>query len=189
MPNIEQSALVLALSSALRERGSWAGETHIQKAGYLLQHLLNVPLAANFILYKHGPFSFDLRGLLAEMESQQFVAWEPRPYPYGPTLVPGSCGQLLQDFAKSPKTFQPQIEFVAEKLASKRVADVERLATALYVTLDNGVPKNERSPRIHALKPHVTIREAEAAVAEIDSLRSEAEQKGLVSGRTSATTG
>jgi hypothetical protein len=58
MQRIEQSGLIAVLADSLRKRGSWAGETHIQKAGYLLQELLGVPLNMKFILYKHGPFSF-----------------------------------------------------------------------------------------------------------------------------------
>ena len=180
MPNIEQSGLILALANALRERGSWAGETHIQKAGYLLQHLVNVPLGVNFILYKHGPFSFNLRAQLAEMESEQFVTWEPRPFPYGPTMMPGRSGELLLAVASLPKQYHAQIDFVAEKLANKRVTDLERLATALYVTHEPGVAREQRPARINALKPHVTIQDAVAAVEEIDHLQTEAQAKELI---------
>jgi hypothetical protein len=189
MPNIEQSGLILALANALREHGSWAGETHIQKAGYLLQHLVNVPLGVNFILYKHGPFSFlykhgpfsfNLRAQLAEMESEQFVTWEPRPFPYGPTMMPGRSGELLLAVASSPKQYHAQIDFVAEKLANKRVTDLERLAAALYVTQEPGVAREQRPARINALKPHVTIQDAVAAVEEIDHLQTEAQAKELI---------
>lgn len=180
MPNIEQSGLILALANALRERGSWAGETHIQKAGYLLQHLMNVPLHMSFILYKHGPFSFDLRARLAEMESEQFIMWEPRPFPYGPTLIAGKSGELLLAVARSPKKYRAQIDFVADRLASKRVSDLERLATALYVTHESGIAPVQRPARINALKPHIRMQDALAAVAELDRVRAEAQSLNLV---------
>jgi hypothetical protein len=186
MANIEQPGLILALANALRKRGSWAGETHLQKAGYLLQHLLNVPLGVKFILYKHGPFSFDLRARLVEMESEQFVTWEPRPFPYGPTVMQGTSGELLLAVANSPRRYQAQIDFIAAKLANKHVADLERLATALYVTQEAAVDPELRSARINALKPHVSLQDAIAAVAEIDLLQAEAQTKELIVRRHSA---
>jgi len=179
MHDIEKPGVILALAAALRKRGSWAGETHVQKAGYLLQHMLHVPLGFKYILYKHGPFSFDLRGAISEMEAEDFIRWEPKPYPYGPSLQPGQNAIYVLAVSKYPKAFHSQIEFTAEKLAAKNVAALERLATALYVTLDGCSPVT-RSHRIHALKPHVTLQQAEAAVTELDSIRAEAEQKQLV---------
>lgn len=136
MPNIEQSGLVLALADALRKRGSWAGETHVQKAGYFLQHLLHVPMGVRYILYKHGPFSFDLRGAISEMEADGLIRWEPKPYPYGPSLQPGPNAGYVLAASRSPRAFLGQITFTAEKLSGKNVAALERLATALYVSLE-----------------------------------------------------
>jgi hypothetical protein len=179
MPNVEQSGLVLALADALRKRGSWAGETHVQKAGYLLQHLLRVPLGFKYILYKHGPFSFDLRGAISEMEADRLIRWEPKPYPYGPSLQPGPNAGYVFAASKWLIAFRRQIEFTADKLAGKNVAALERLATALYVSMEVG-PAATRAQRIHALKPHVSLQQAEAAVTEIDGIRREAEQRCLV---------
>jgi hypothetical protein len=179
MPNVEQSGLVLALADALGKRGSWAGETHVQKASYLLQHLLRVPLGFKYILYKHGPFSFDLRGAISEMEADDYIRWEPKPYPYGPSLQPGPNASYVLATSKYLRAFQGQIEFTAEKLAGKNVAALERLATALYVSLEVGSAAT-RAQRIHALKPHVSLQQAEAAVIEIDRIRGEAEQRHLV---------
>jgi hypothetical protein len=55
-------ALVGAIIKELADAGSWCGETHIQKTAYVAKELLGVPIAASFILYKHGPYSFDLSG-------------------------------------------------------------------------------------------------------------------------------
>jgi hypothetical protein len=61
MNRLSQDAVLVGLARRLYEQGSWTGETHIQKAAYLLHELLAVPFDFAFILYKHGPFSFDLR--------------------------------------------------------------------------------------------------------------------------------
>ena len=59
-----------------------------------------------------------------------------------------------------------------------RVAELERLATALYVTFEEGMDKTvqARAKRINELKPHVNINEVLKAVEEVDSLALEAEK-------------
>ena len=187
MVRLEQSALIYAVADALRQRGGWAGETHIQKATYVLQHLLKVPVGVKYILYKHGPFSFDLRSIIAEMEAEQFILWEPKPLPYGPSLTPGPESTSLIAVGGQIGNFARQIEFVADRLARKRVAQVERLATALYVSIDRSVALNDRANRIRELKPHISLQEATESVSEIDDLQSDAERNGLILGRQLAS--
>ena len=61
MNRLEKANLLVRLTERLRANKSWAGETHLQKATYILKRVLGVPVEFDFILYKHGPFSFDLR--------------------------------------------------------------------------------------------------------------------------------
>jgi hypothetical protein len=75
------------------------GETHMQKATFFLQELIKVPLGFEFLLYKHGPFSFDLRDELTFMRAQGFLRLEPQ-YPYGPTLVGGEVSCLSAHFSQ-----------------------------------------------------------------------------------------
>lgn len=77
MDRFEQAAILTELIDGMRASGSWAGETHIQKGTYFLQQLLEVPLGFRFILYKHGPFSFDLRDALAIMRADHFMGMSP----------------------------------------------------------------------------------------------------------------
>jgi len=68
--------------------------------------------------------------------------------------------------------FHPRIEFVSTRLADKGVIELERLATALYVSKLVGFDKElsfragERTRR----KPHVTNEEAIGAVEELDRI-------------------
>ena len=50
----EKEAVLIALMTGLREQESWCGETHVQKAAYILQEGLKVPIGLDFVLYKHG---------------------------------------------------------------------------------------------------------------------------------------
>jgi hypothetical protein len=177
MERLERASVLLALVEALRSRGNQAGPTHLQKSVYCLQELLGVPLGLRFILYKHGPFSFDLRRDVGGMFADSILTWELQPYPYGPSLKPGPLSGLLKrQFPAPAKRFADQIAFVAEKLAPKRVVELERLGTALYVTLQGKVEGEQRAARICELNPHISPAEAAAALAEVDTIREQAER-------------
>lgn len=162
MKRLQRSAVILSLIEALLQRGSWGGETHIQKAMYFLQDFMRVPLGFDFILYKHGPFSFDLRDELTAMQADGIVQLKARP-PYGPSIIPGpNSKRVKQLFPKTRKKYKGQVEFVAGELGGFGVAELERLATAAYVvTKSSGDEKIEqRAYRINRLKPHISIEEA-----------------------------
>ena len=167
--------MLVALTEKLRENGSWAGETHLQKATYLLARVARVPVDFEFILYKHGPFSFDLRNEMGTLRAEDFLQWELKSERYGPSLKPGPMSEVLRrQFPEALMRYNPEIEFVASRLGNMNVAALERLATAIYVTLDELWPREQRAMRINDLKRHVTLEEAEGAVAEADAIIHEA---------------
>ncbi len=177
MKRLEGWAILLRLIETLRENGSWCGETHVQKATYFLKRLLNVPLEFDFILYKHGTYSFDLRAELTALRAYSILELEPHSQ-YGPSICPGdNAEQLEKHFARRADRYARKIKFVAEKFGSKGVVELERLSTALYVTLEEAKrPPEARASRIHQLKPHVSIEDARGAVAEIDGMVKEAQE-------------
>lgn len=170
MKRLERTALILSLMKALKCKGSWCGETHIQKATFFLQGLLNVPLGYDFILYKHGPYSFDLSEDLTAMRADGLVNVVAQPYPYGPTMVSKESPAIRQydDFISQ---YDSQINLVADNLGNKGVSELERLATALFVTLEKKTANGmERAHKVHELKPHVSVDQALEAVKEVDFL-------------------
>jgi hypothetical protein len=176
MDRIKKAALLLRLIDKLRDKGSWCGETHIQKAVYFLQRLMGVPTEFEFILYKHGPFSFDLRDELTALRADVLIRLEPQ-WPFGPRIVPTDRSLYIQSlYSKTLATFDDRIGFVAEKLGDKGVAELERLATAFYVTERVGTdrPADERAEELTRLKPHVTPGNAMSAIEEIDKIMKEA---------------
>jgi hypothetical protein len=169
MDRFEHAAILTTLMDRMRSNGSWCGETHIQKGTYFLQDLLNVNLDFSFILYRHGPFSFDLRDALSTMRSDQFIDVDIQPYPYGPRLIPTELGRLFaSQHDELLRVYQPRIEFVATRLSDKKVADLERYATAFYVSRLASATDRERAEQVHQLKPHVSIPEALSAVRFVD---------------------
>jgi hypothetical protein len=172
MERINNITILLQLIESLRQNGSWCGETHIQKATYSLQQLKGVPLNFNFVLYKHGPFSFDLRDELTAMRADGLIAFKIVNESYGPQLVITERGQAIQKaFAKNAKEYESSVQFIGSKLGDKGVVELEKLATALYVTKDMKIKKSDdRARKIVELKPHIKVPQAEKAVSDIDAL-------------------
>jgi len=175
MKRRQRQAIILALADKLREQGSWCGETHLQKAVYFLEELTNVPLDLEFILYKHGPFSFELRDEITAMRADGLMQICLQPYPYGPSLLTTENGRRLQRcWPKTLYKYNKDISFVSEQLGNRGVAELERLATALYITKRiHGKDVESRARQLHELKPHVSIDEARRAIQEIDQILAE----------------
>ena len=181
MKEEQNRAVLVALIKSLRARGSWCGETHFQKAAFFLKHLTGVPINFDFIIYKHGPYSFDLHDELSIMKAYGLLDLEAS-YPYGPRIVDTEMGNSLR--ARFPKTsakYEKQIDFIADKLGSKGVVDLEKLATAYFVTLENpNINENARAAAIVELKPHIALEAAKQAVQDVDGFIAEVQKENLM---------
>lgn len=171
MERNKRAVVLLGLVEGLRNNLSWCGETHIQKAAYFLQEMMQVPLGFDFILYKHGPFSFDLADEITAMRADNLLKLQPQPYPYGPSILRSEASEsFMKRFPKTLQKYGPHTAFVAEKLGGKKVNELEKLATALYVTSENESDGDlqSRAQRIHDLKPHVSFDEALESTKTVD---------------------
>lgn len=175
MNRLRVAALLTDLIGRIRAKGSWCGETHIQKSTYFAQQLAALPLEFDFILYKHGPFSFDLRDELTSLRADGLLLLEPQPFPYGPKFrATDNALELQQRFPKTLAKYGNTLEFIATKLADKQVDELERLATALYAKRNfPDKDDHERAAWIHDKKPHMDIDAALAALAEVDEFEEE----------------
>lgn len=178
MDKRERHAVIASLIKALRAHRSWCGETHVQKAVYFLQQMTGVPTEFEFLLYKHGPFSFDLRDEITAMRADMLLGFEfPRP-DYGPSLkLTPNMEALRRRHRSVVEEAGRAIDFVAERFGDRNVAELERLGTALYACRKHG---DERDPfklarRIVELKPHVHEVEAREAVETVIRWQAEAE--------------
>ena len=167
MSPLQVLAVVLSLVEKLRACGSWCGETHIQKASYLLEEAMGVPLNCGFVLYKHGPYSFELKDQLDQMKAMGLVKVVPQPYPYGPRIEEDKSAEVLKRmYTKTAEVYKEQVVKVAEFLNSKGVAELERLTTAVYVIKESGCNASveAQAEKLREYKPHVERSMAEAAV-------------------------
>ncbi len=168
MKPMARAAVVAKLRDLLDERGSWAGETHLQKASFFLQEGAGVPLDLDFILYKFGPFSFDLRDELGSYLSKHLMGLKVQGQ-YGPRLTSTPEGHALQErFPKTLGRFDPQLKAVADFLGAKGVGELERLGTALlFLRQEPHLDDDEVAQRICEVKPHVKYASAVTSSAQV----------------------
>src|SRR5262245_31120520 len=139
MDRLQKAAILAELAERLRAAGNWCGETHLQKATYFVQDLLGVPLGLDYILFKHGPYSFDLTEELTSMRADYLFEKEYVSPGYGSRFVPTKPSVALR--LRHPVTLarhKREIDFVARVFGTKGVTELEKLATALYVTRELG---------------------------------------------------
>ena len=172
MKQSERRAVVARLISTMKDEGSWVGNTHVQKCVYFLQELFDVPTGYKFVIYKHGPFSFELRDELTFMRADLLLDIELR-HPYGPSFTMGYHD--ISDRNGAPD-YDDAIKFVGEEISDKDTRLLERLSTALFVQAENpDMTEGQVSRRISELKPHIPVPTASAAVREVSELRKKAE--------------
>ncbi len=179
MPPLSYSsrcALVVKLAKNLRARGRWCGETHLQKAMYILQDLSKSNFGYKYVIYKHGPYSFELNNELAAMRSANIFEFQFPKEGYGPSIVATKFGERVYEVnEENIRAYAPVVEFLANWFATSDVRHLEKVATAYFVTLKNPrVPASERAKKLNSLKPHVDILSAEEAVRIVDEKRVQA---------------
>ena len=168
--DFNKHAYILAVIEGLRKQRSWTGKTHVQKTLFLLESAFGLPLPFQFILYKHGPYSFDVEEELERMKSYEAIRQTAVPA-YGVVLQPGELAGFLKKVAPLKVEEEDAISRVCEFVGTKDVKDLERLATAAWIRKREGVMENHKiAERLHELKPHIPIHEALRASNEASPL-------------------
>ena len=178
MDSMRKAAVLTRFLEELRKHDSRCGETHIQKASFFLQELMDIPTGFKFILYKHGPFSFDLREELTALRADGFVELEVNSY--GPRIAPiaEQCKYVQKLYPGTLSRYEKKIEFIASKLGNKGVVDLEKWGTAYYVYHNRDMKTasvGERAQKMTELKPHISHEDAHVAVEEVDQVIKDAQ--------------
>src|SRR4051794_32075682 len=113
-----QTSILLYVLKALKANGSWCGETHVQKTVFVCQQLFGVESNFKFILYKHGPYSFELSEYLQGLIADDLVQIRSRP-PYGPSLELSEDVSALYRSVSSDINLSRKLDFIAGKLGRK----------------------------------------------------------------------
>jgi len=171
MERLKTSSILISLIEKMNLKGSWCGETHIQKAVYFLQEVTSLNLNFNYILYKHGPFSFDLRDFLSGMLTEGFLKLQPM-FQYGPSYVIGDVGKKHKTkFEVLSQSASTEIESISNKLGNMNAAELEKLSTSLYFIKNHSdLKKSDMAKNIHSIKSHISVMSAEKAIEETDEI-------------------
>lgn len=172
MERLPQAAILTRLIQRLRDKGSWCGETHIQKAVFFLQEITQVPLGFQFVLYWHGPFSFDLRDELTGLRADGLLRLEPV-RGYGPKIATTDrCKYIQEWFPETLETYRRHLEFVISRFGNTGAVELERLATAYFVTRFkvDSESVSKRAEKLNQLKPHIPLDSARNAVIQSDKI-------------------
>ncbi len=166
------TSLILALTRELREHGSWCGETHLQKAMYFVSEHAKIPMDLEFVLYKHGPYSFDFHDMLAMLFAHCLLENESCP-PYGPRICLSTSGEaFLATHEEEVTDVQDMVRTIAAWFGSSGVMELERRATALW--LQNKYPatqEQELARKLHEIKPHIPVEAAYDALRSVAAFR------------------
>jgi uncharacterized protein YwgA len=174
MNRLQRAALLSLLANKMQAVGSWCGERHLQKVVYISQELLGVPTGYSFTLYKQRPFSFDLQDDLTGFCADGILSIQASEPPFGPRFRVTEVGDRLQEvFSKTINNYNGKIQFVVNKLGAKGVFELEKVATALYVTKKLG-SETSIEKRIEEIKSIESSMAGEEVILEFDALNSEA---------------
>jgi hypothetical protein len=172
MNDSQRIALLILLDREMLLSGSWCGETHLQKATFLLQDMTGVDLGFDFVLYRHGPFSFELRDQLSTTVASELLTLQVKQLGYGPAYVPTTFSEtFLQRFPKTTARYIEQIKFISAELGDMNVGALEKLATAFFITEHGtGEGLRTRADQLVEIKPHISRHDAIKACEDVDHM-------------------
>lgn len=166
--DLQKHRLVLAVVEALNQVGSWTGKTHIQKTFALLLARGKLKVPFTIVLYKHGPYSFELRDTIDLMRSYDALSFSLVTGGYGEKVEPGRNREFIEGRTEFPENEREEIEFVCDFVKNRNVAALERYATAAWIHRQEEIDDPVAiAARLHQLKPHIPEEEASAAAEEV----------------------
>ena len=161
MERLERAAVVLELLDGLLRKRTPRLETHLQKNFFVLQEVLGIPTEYHFILYKHAPFSFELRDEITAMRGDFLIELDfssPRGIGF---RITENGNRVRKRFCTVIDAHRKAIDFVVEKLGLMFGRRLERFTMALFLYLKgDGGSAEVLAERMVALKPHVSMEEA-----------------------------
>ena len=166
--HFKKHAFILGIIEGLHRRGSWTGKTHVQKALSLLQDRSRLNEPFQFVLYKHGPYSFEVESELEQMQSYGAIRVEPNAEGYGVVLCLDDKADFVRQVAPLSSKEHELIDAVCNFVGRRNVTELESLATASWIRNQEGVTDSAAVvERLNSLKPHISLLQAEQANEEI----------------------
>ena len=169
MNRLQRAALISEMLNSMINKGSWAGETHLQKCLFFLQTMRGVPTGYEFQIYKYGPFSFDLRDDLVQLRAEGMVELSPRSASYGSSLDVSEASQLLRKrFPRTLEKYKADVAFIADHFGHLNANDLGRLATSFYFHLDDADSSDkEIGQKVHRVKSYISVSDGTKAAQDV----------------------
>jgi len=150
----------MATVEELKAHGSWTGKTHVQKSIFLLQAAATMDVPFQFVLYKHGPYSFELEAEMEQMMSYDAISASSVPG-YGVMLNASNNQSVIKRAVTISAHDLSAIKDVCTFVGTRQVSELERLATAAWIRTHDGIKTREAvAVRLHSLKPHISLEDA-----------------------------
>lgn len=151
MSDLNGYAIVLRAVRGLNAANSWTGKTHVIKSLYIASTKADLPF--EFVLFKHGPYSFDANDAIESMSAVGFLSLTATP-PYGVQLKPGRFEGLL-DEDLNPSTVSI-VDRAIELVGTAGVQELEAFATSIWVAERDGFDGDDAWLKaVKKLKPHL----------------------------------
>ena len=163
----QKHAMLLEVIRSLGRRNCSAGKTNVQKALAIMNETVQ-KTPFGFVLYKHGPYSFDVQATMEQMKTYRAIVSQPNVDGFGINICEGPGSKFVDKNADLPIETKQAIEKVCEFVCSRSVFELERLATAAWIRKREGLKDSfEVAARLNQLKPHVSIDDATTADEEL----------------------
>jgi uncharacterized protein YwgA len=158
--DFNKHAFILEVVEALTRHHGWCGKTQVNKSLYLLEDLARLQVPFQFVLYKHGPYSFEIESSTEEMKSYDAIQIQPLGG-YGVSIAASENADYVRGKFKITDSDKVVIERLCQWTAPKGVADLEKIATAVWVRKNDGLTEPSAiAEKVHELKPHISVGEA-----------------------------
>jgi uncharacterized protein YwgA len=158
------AGLVLEMIAQSNHVGGWCGDSYIQKVSYIAKAVLNMPLSVPFVLYKRGPYSFELKSLLLEMRASRLVMLVPDGH-YGPSFVIID-NILTQRLRTNVSQYSASVARLVKDLSRKSIADLEAFSTAIMFWGSQQNNPDKYVDELNRLLPSLSRSDAAATVEE-----------------------
>ena len=159
MERLQKATLISEMLNRMIDKGSWGGETHLQKCAFFLQEMRNVPTGYLFQLHMYGPYSFDLSDELVRLRGVGMMLLIPRNN--GSGLKVSKLGQSLRKhFPRTLEKYSDDIDFVTDNFGDLNASELGKLATAYHFILqDKDSSDEDIAKKVNKVKSHILISE------------------------------
>ena len=173
MKRLEQRAVLVRLIERLNNKGRGCNEVYIQRAVYVIQSLCRVNLDFSFVLYKYGPFSFDLQDELTICRADGLLSIETHAV-VGATFAATELGRRLMGRFSVTNDFTVKFEELVTWVSECSITQLDKLSTAIYVIreMKTGSQK-DKARRLLQVNPQISAVEVDEILSQTESKSAE----------------